>query len=413
MNCPHIDLITPETYRGGAPREMYRWLRQNEPVYWHEDPALGEGFWAVTRQRELDYVSKNPALFSSRERTCFYEDPESEELLELMRLLLINMDPPDHVKYRRIVRNAFTPRAVDSYEPRFRELAREIVGRVLPRGECEFVSDIAAELPLVAICELMGIPVEDRYEFFNWTNIMLGADDPELTISAEDGSLAMLSVFEYGRKLAELHRQQPRNNIVGALLDGVVEGEHLTEDEFCNFFLLLVVAGNETTRTVTSHGMRLLMEQPEAFQLLVDEPERVPDAIEEMLRYNTAVIHFRRTATQDVELGGKQIRKGQKVVLFYQAASSDEAHFEDPDVFDITRPRREDVHNQHRAFGIGQHFCLGSHLARLELRCIFDEIVAHLRNPQLNGEINWLRSNFINGIKSMPIRFEVAQPASG
>lgn len=406
--CPHIDLISPETYRGGAPHEMYSWLRHNEPVYWHEDPALGEGFWAITRQKELDYVSKNPLLFSSWQRTCFYEDPENEDMLNLMRMLLINMDPPDHVKYRRIVRNAFTPRAVDSYEPRFRQLAREIVGKVLPRGECEFVEEVAAELPLVAICELMGIPIEDRHDFFSWTNIMLGADDPELTISEQDGQMAMLSVFEYGRKLADLHRREPRNNIVGALLDGVVEGEHLSEDEFCNFFLLLIVAGNETTRTVTSNGMRLLMEHPDAYQKLVEDPSLVPDAIEEMLRYNAAVVHFRRTATEDIELGGKLIRKGQKVVLFYQSASADEEHFSNPDVFDITRPSREDVRNQHRAFGIGQHFCLGSHLARLELRCIFDEIVAHMRNPRLNGEINWLRSNFINGIKSMPIKFEVA-----
>lgn len=404
--CPHIDLISPESYRGGAPREMYRWLRSNEPVYWHEDPAVGEGFWAITRQQELDFVSKNPQLFSSWKRTCFYQDPENEGMLELMRMLLINMDPPDHVKYRRIVRNAFTPKAVDSYEPRFRELARGIVDRVLPQGRCEFVEDISAELPLVAICELMGIPIEDRHEFFGWTNIMLGADDPELTVSEQDGQMAMLSVFEYGRKLAELHRREPRNNIVGALLDGIVEGEHLTDDEFCNFFLLLIVAGNETTRTVTSHGMRLLIEHPEEYRKLVEDPSLVPDAIEEILRYNTAVVHFRRTAMEDLELGGKSIRQGQKVVLFYQSASSDESNFADPDHFDITRPHREDVRNQHRAFGIGEHFCLGSHLARLELRCIFDEIVARIRNPRMDGDINWLRSSFINGIKRMPIKFD-------
>lgn len=406
--CPHIDLIAPESYRGGAPREMYRWLRLNEPVYWHEDPALGEGFWAVTRQKELDYVSKNPQLYSSAAKTCFYKDAADEGTLEMMRLLLINMDPPIHVKYRRIVRNAFTPKAVDSYEPRFRELAAEILDRVEAQGECEFIEDVSAELPLVAICELMGIPVEDRQEFFGWTNIMLGADDPELTTSEQDGQMAMLSVFEYGRKLAALHRKEPRNNIVGALLDGVVEGEHLTDDEFCNFFLLLVVAGNETTRTVTSQGMRLLIEHPQEYQKLVEDPSLVPEAIEEFLRYNTAVVHFRRTAMADMELGGKQIRKGDKVVLFYQSASADEANFEDPDVFDVTRGRREDVRNQHRAFGIGEHFCLGSHLARLELLCIFEEIVKRWRNPRLNGEINWLRSSFINGIKSMPVKFDVA-----
>lgn len=405
--CPYIDLAAPESFKGGAPREMYRWLRQNAPVYWHEDPVQG-GFWAVTRQKELDYVSKNPQLFSSWQKTCFYADPEDDVTLDLMRLLLINMDPPDHVKYRRIVRNAFTPKAVDSYEPRFRQLAREIVDRIIDRGECEFVADVAAELPLIAICELMGIPLEDRHEFFHWTNIMLGADDPEVTTTQEEGQLAMLNVFEYGRKLAALHRESPRDTIVGALLSGVVEGEHLTEDEFCNFFLLLIVAGNETTRTVTSQGMRLLMEHPEEYQKLVEDPSLVPHAIEEFLRYNTAVVQFRRTATADVELDGQTIKQGDKVVLFYQSASADESHFSDPDQFDVTRGLREDVRNQHRAFGIGEHFCLGSHLARLELRCIFDELVARIRNPRLNGEINWLRSNFINGIKTMPIKFESA-----
>ncbi len=405
--CPHIDLVSPETYRGGAPREMYRWLRANKPVYWHEDPAMPEGFWAITRQQELDFVSKNPQLFSSREKTCFYHDSDPA-IMDMMRQFLINMDPPDHVKSRRIIRNAFTPKTVDSYEQRFRQVAREIVDRIIDRGECEFVADVAAELPLIAICELVGIPTEDRHQFFEWTNIMLGADDPELTTTEEEGQMAMFQMFEYGRKLAALHRESPRDNIVGMLLDGEVAGEHLTEDEFCVFFLLLVVAGNETTRTVTSQGMRLLMEHPEEYQRLVDDPSLVSHAIEEMLRYNTAVVYFRRTAMSDVELAGQQIRKGDKIMLFYQSASADEANFRDPDIFDVTRPLREDVRNNHRAFGIGEHFCLGSHLARLELQCIFDEIVARIRNPRLNGEINWLRSSFINGIKAMPIRFDRA-----
>lgn len=405
--CP-IDLIDPETFRGGAPRQMYRELRLHHPVYKHPDPEDEKGyFWAITRQKELDYVSKNPRLFSSHAKTCFYRTPPGPEL-DLTRMLLINMDPPEHVKYRRIIRNAFTPRTVDSYEPRFREIIKEVFDRVVPKGRCEFISEVACELPLMAICELVGVPTEDRRKFFEWTNIMIGADDPELSTAPEDGQNAAANVYMYADRLMELHRENPTNPIIAALLDGVVEGEHLSEDEFRQFILLLIVAGNETTRTVTSQGMRLLIEHPEQFQMLVDNPSLIPDAIEEMLRYNTAVIHFRRTAMDDVELEGEHISKGDKVMMFYQAASADEAVFDDPDTFDITRGQREDVRNGHRAFGIGEHFCLGSHLARLELLVTFEELVKRIRNPRLDGEMRWLRSNFIHGIKEMPIAFDPA-----
>jgi len=405
--CPHIDLTAPETYLGDMPREVFSYLRNEQPVYWHEDPAQGVGFWAVTRHRDLDFVSKNPQLFSSAEKSCLLQESDAERLA-LLRLQIISMDPPDHLKYRRLVRHAFTPKKVDSYEPRFREIAREIVSTAVQGGKCEFVEDIACELPLIAICELMGVPIEKRKRLFELTNIMLGMDDPELTTTEEDGTLAMMEMFFMAQELAEQHRSNPREGIVSVLLDGTVEDEPLTDEEFCHFFLLLIVAGNETTRTVTSHGMRLLMAHPEQYRQLVDKPDLLEGAIEEFLRYNPAVIAFRRTAMEDVEVGGQLIRKGDKIQLYYPAASSDEDVFDDADLFDITRAQREDVKNQHRAFGIGEHFCLGSHLARLELKVIFQEILKRIRSPRLDGEINWLRSNFIHGIKSMPIAFDVA-----
>jgi cholest-4-en-3-one 26-monooxygenase len=328
--------------------------------------------------------------------------------LELMRTQLINMDPPQHLRFRRLVRTAFTPRAVDSYEERFKAVARDIVDRAVEGGRCEFVEDIAAELPLIAICELMGVPLDRRKRLFELTNIMLGMDDPEVTTSEEDGHNAMLEMFMVAMEIAQLHKVEPQNDIVNVLLTGTVDDEPLTEEEFCNFFLMLMIAGNETTRTITSHGMRLLMERPEQYRQLVEDPSLVEDAIEEFLRYNPAVIAFRRTAMADCEIGGQPVRKGDRVQMYYGAASADEAVFSEPDVFDITRNRREDVRNEHRAFGIGQHFCLGSHLARLELKVIFEEIVRRIRNPRVDGEINWLRSNFINGIKRMPIAFDVA-----
>ena len=211
----------------------------------------------------------------------------------------------------------------------------------------------------------------------------------------------------YGQKLRELVEECPMDNLASALYHGKVDGESLNPLQYNYFFLILMVAGNETTRTLTSNGMRLLMEHPQQYQQLVDNPELLEGAIEEFLRYDPAVIAFRRTAMKDVEVGGQLIRKGDKIEMFYAAANADEAVFSDGDTFDITRAQREDVKNNHRAFGVGEHFCMGSHLARLELKVIFEEILLHIRNPRLTGEINWLRSNFIHGIKKMPIEFDV------
>lgn len=407
--CPHFDLTDPDTYQGGLPREVFGYLRREAPVYWHEDPAQGVGFWVITRQKELDFVSKNPQLFSSAERSCLLNEMEGDQLA-MVQTQLINMDPPRHLGYRRLVRAAFTPRMMDSYEARFREVAQGLVDRAVEGGRCEFVQDLAVDLPLVAICEIMGVPLDRRQRLCELTNTMLGMDDPELSTSEEDGLNAAMEMFMMAMEMAAEHRARPGTDVVDVLLNGTVEDEPLSDEDFCNFFLLLIVAGNETTRTVTSHGMRLLMEHPEQYQALVDDPSLVADAVEEFLRFNPAVIAFRRTAMEDVELGGQQIRKGDKIQMYYGAASSDEAVFSHPDRFDITRNRREDVRNEHRAFGIGQHFCLGSHLARLELRIIFEEITRRIRNPRLDGEISWLRSNFISGIKSMPIVFEVVDP---
>ena len=404
--CPHFDLTSPETYDGGMPREAYSYLRNQAPVYWHEDPEQGLGFWAVTRHRDLDFISKNPRLFSSEEKSCLLHESD-EERLGLMRLQMINMDPPKHLKYRRLVRNAFTPKKVDSYEERFRAIARDILDRALQGGQCEFVEDVASELPLIAICELMGVPLENRRRLFELTNIMIGMDDPELTTTEEDGTNAMIEMFMMAQALAADHRENPKDDIVNVLLNGTVEDEPLTDEEFCHFFLLLIVAGNETTRTVTTHGMRLLLEHDQ-YASLQQRPELLDGAIEEFLRYNPAVIAFRRTAMQDVEVNGQLIKKGDKIQLYYGAASADEDFFSNPDAFDITRAEREDVKNNHRAFGIGEHFCMGSHLARLELKVIFEEILKRINNPRFNGDINWLRSNFINGIKSMPISFDAA-----
>lgn len=404
--CPyHFDLMNPESYAEGVPFDDLKTLRSEHPVAKHEDSTYGVDFWAITKREDLDYVSKNPKLFSAWQNSVIPEE-FSEEDLHGVRYLVINMDPPNHVRYRRIVRNAFTPRAVDSYEQRFREIAKGIVDRVASRGECEFVTEVTAELPVVAICELMGIPLEDRAQFSEYVNTMV-ADDQA---SPDERAMASAMVFEYAMKMAAAYQENPKDDLVGALLQGLGDGEKLTEEEFCYFFLILIVGGIETTRTVTGQGMRLLIEHPDQLQKLVDDPSLIPGAIEEMLRFNTAFITMRRTATEDVQVNGSEIKAGDKVLMFYHSANRDEEVFEDADVFDVARAQRvPTLYREHRAFGVGQHQCLGAHLARLELKVLFEEIVPRMRNPKFARNVSFLPSFFINGIKEMNITFDVEE----
>ncbi len=405
--CPFSNLLDPDTYAEGMPYQMLKEVRDAGPVVRMEDPITGVPYWVVTQREELDYISKNPTLFSSAARSAFPMEMD-ESSVEMQQNTIINMDPPQHQKVRRIVRNAFTPKRVESYEPKFREHAKRIVDAVASRGECEFVEEVAAELPLIAILELLGVPLEDRKKFFDWTNTMIFADDPDMSISEEEGQLAAIEVIGYAMQLAAQHRESPMDNITGALLDAELNGQPVSEDMFGWMFILILVGGNESTRTVIAQGMRLLMEHPDQLQYLVDNPDKIPNACEEILRYNTAFISMRRTATEDLELGGQQIRKGDKVLLHYHAINHDEKVFgEDAMDFDVTRAERmPDLYNQLRSFGIGQHFCIGTHLARLELRIMFEEIIPRLRNPRLLEEPKFVRSFFVNAMKEMRIGFD-------
>lgn len=405
--CPFANLLDPDTYAHGMPYQMLKDMRETGPVLRMEDPLSGVPYWVVTRIAELDYVSKNPALFSSAEKSAFPMEAD-ESMVEMHQNTIINMDPPRHQKVRRVVRNAFTPKRVESYEPKFREHARKIVDNVIARGECEFVEEVAAELPLIAILELLGVPLEDRKKFFDWTNTMIFADDPDMITSEEEGMLASLEVIQYAMTIAARHREEPMDNITGALLDAEIDGEPMSEDMFAWMFILILVGGNESTRTVIAQGMRLLMENPDQLQYLVDNPDKIGDACEEILRYNTAFISMRRTAMEDLELGGQQISKGDKIILHYHMVNHDEHVFgEDAMTFDVRRAERmPDLYNQLRSFGFGQHFCIGSHLARLELRIMMEEIITRLRNPQFDGEPKFARSLFVNAMKEMKITFD-------
>ncbi|MBT4519479.1 MAG: cytochrome P450 [Halieaceae bacterium] len=406
--CPFINAVDPETYAQGMPYDELKKIRDDGPVHYMEDPTMGIPYWLITGREEIDFISKRPLIFSSAARSALVEEFSEEDMENIQRKMTINMDPPEQLKSRKIVRAKFTPSVVASYEPRFRELAKEIVDAVASRGECEFVEEVAAELPLLAILELCNIPPEDRKDFFTWTNTMMFSQDPEMAAGQSEAEEASLHVIAYAMKLMAEHRETPKDNIIGALLDGNGKDQGLDDDEFCWFFLMLISAGNESTRTVTSHGMRLLMDHPDQLQYLVDNPDKIANACEEVLRYNTAFILMRRTAMEDVEVAGNMIKAGDKIVMHYHTVNQDEAIFGDDAMeFDVKRAERmPDLYNQHRAFGIGQHFCLGTHLARLELRVMFEEIIPRLRNPKRLEEVAYTRSNLVNGIKHMHITFD-------
>ena len=408
--CPQFDLLNPRTYESGVPFDQLQTLRNACPVSKQRDTDNDMDYWAITRREDLDYISKNPKIFSSHERLCLIEEMDGE-MLEIQRTQIVHMDPPEHIKHRRIVRNAFTVKAVDALEPFIRERIGEVIDRVVERGECEFVAEVAAEVPLLVVCELMGIPPEERGVFGDHVNVMLEGLDPTTGISEEQQMASMMAIFDQANKLAAQHKEDPRDNLIAKLIDGEVDGEGLSEMEFCTFFLLLIVGGIETTRTSTSQGMRLLMQHPKQYKWLQENPEGVNGAVEEILRFNPAFMHMRRTAMEDVELNGMPIKKGDKVVLMYDAVNHDEAVFGDSaEEFNIRRIEdMPELRNEHRTFGVGQHFCLGSHLARKEMNIVFEEIVKRINNPQFAELPRHLQSNFISGIREMHVTFDKAQ----
>jgi cholest-4-en-3-one 26-monooxygenase len=310
------------------------------------------------------------------------------------------MDPPQHVKFRRMVQRAFTPRAVEAMRGHVRDIARGIVDQIAEKGECEFVQDVAAELPLQVICEMMGVPHADRHHIFELSNRLIGFDDPEYQSSPEDAEIAAAQIFGYAMQMAQERRRNPGDDLTSRLLASEIDGHGLSELEYSSFFMLLAIAGNETTRTVTSWGMHTLMEHPGEREKVLRSPGLLESAIEEILRFAPAVHHFRRTATADTEIRGQRIRKGDKVVMWYPSANRDEAVFTAPARFDVTRSP-----NNHLAFGIGEHFCLGSHLARLELQELFRELLTRLPDMQPTAPPRRLRSNFVNGCKELRVRF--------
>jgi len=396
---PEIDLANPDHFVAGTPHHWFRKLRAEAPVYFHPEPDGGPGFWCITKYEDLRLISRNPKVFSSWLGGTNIPD-QPEEGLAGLRAIMLNMDPPQHVKFRRTVQRSFTPKLIESMRPHVCELAKRIVDGVAHKGECEFVEDLAAELPLQVICEMMGVPQEDRRHIFELSNRLIGFDDPEYQTSQEDAMRASTEMFVYAMQLAAKRLAKPGDDLVTRLLTSEVDGHKLSELEFSSFFLLLAIAGNETTRTVTCWGMHSLITHPDQREKLLRNPALLESAVEEILRYAPAVHYFRRTVTEDTEIRGQHIRKGEKVAMWYPSANRDEDVFRDADRFDVTRHP-----NDHLAFGIGEHFCIGASLARMELRVIFKEILTRLPDMELAAPPRRLRSNFVNGCKEMRVQF--------
>ena len=405
-----FDFTDPDTNLAGVPHEEFAALRRSCPIFWVEQPenaragmseASGSGYWAVTKHADVLAVSKNSKVFSSRENGVIIRNPETatRESIEMTQVVIINQDAPEHTQLRSIISRGFTPRAIGALEEGLEIVARRIVADAVATGGGNFVDQIASQFPLEVIGDMLGIPAEDRRKIFDWTNQMTGAEDADLAREDNDPEAAAAEVLMYSMGLSADRKANPRDDIVTKLVSADVYGRGLTDDEFGFFVIALAVAGNETTRNATTHGMKAFFDNPDQWALWVKE--RPATMVDEVIRWATPVTSFQRTALEDIELGGVQIKAGQRVGLFYASANHDEDVFTDPHVFDITRDP-----NPHLAFGgHGAHYCIGANLARTEIRMIFDALADLAPNITSTGSEKRLRSGWLNGIKELPVRY--------
>ena len=395
IDLSNIDLLA-NTWSREAPHDQFDLLRKSAPVFWHDEPN-GSGFWAITKHADVKKISRDPRTFSSALGSTFIPD-QDEETLMMLRLSVLNMDDPQHTRYRNIVAKGFTPRVIAKLVEDTNARAARVVDEVASRGECEFVNDIASKVPIQTICTMLGLDDELWPRMVELTNMMISGLDAE---GQGAGQIAAMEVYALCDQMAAARRAEPRDDIMTALVNAEVDGERLDDGELNMFFITLIVAGNETTRNLINHSMLALIDNPgEADRLRADE-SLWPTAVEEMLRYGTSIANFRRTATTDVELRGTQIKAGDKVVMYYASANRDEEVFADPHRFDVSRRP-----NDHVTFGGGGvHFCLGASLAKAQIRATMHEVVQRLGNPQLAAPITRLKSDFVNGVTHMPITF--------
>jgi cholest-4-en-3-one 26-monooxygenase len=404
--CPvdHVNLLDPDTFSDGVPLDFFARMRSEAPVYWHEQPGRSNnGFWVVSRYEDILEVSRVPEVFSTAAEGVFLstgENVDQSDADATVGMLPINMDAPEHTAYRNIVQRAFTPRTIRNLEPRLEEFTHEIIDRALAKGEGDFVKDVAAELPLLAICELLGVSPGDRDAMFDLSNRLIGFDDPEFRTSPEDAIVASTEMYMYADALAAARTECPADDVVTKLLQATVDGEALSKEQFDIFFLLLMVAGNETTRNAITHGMLAFFDNPDQWELFKAE-RPLHTAAEEIIRWAAPVIQFQRTALADHVLSGQQIKAGERVVIYYPSGNHDSTALPNADTFDITRQE-----NEHVSFGGGgPHFCLGAPLARAEVRIMFNALADRIPDITQIGPPRYLRSMFINGIKELPVRY--------
>ena len=404
LDATTIDLVSSERYeREGYPHRDWAWLRAHDPLHWYERPGV-DPFWAVTKLADVVEVSRQPAVFQNAPRMAVFEHdlpppPEGESRH------LLNMDPPDHGRFRNVTSRRFTPRAVEGWAAKVERITHDVLDDAARSGGGDFVADVSARITIAVIAEMLGVPRVDWGLLFRWTNEAIAPHDPEYQhgkTPEETLDQARTELFEYFLHLANARRAAPTDDIVSVVANGTVEGEALPPVELLSYYLLLVVAGNETTRNAMTGGLLAFLEHPDQWELLRRDAALVAPAVEEVVRWTTPVIQFARTANRDYQLRGKTIRAGQSLCLFYPSANRDEEVFEAPDDFRIDLDR-----SRHVAFGIGEHVCLGAHLARLELRTAFAALRERLDRCEIAGPLARARSSFVGGIKRAPMRWRI------
>ncbi|MFP6803282.1 MAG: cytochrome P450 [Pseudomonadales bacterium] len=398
--------------------DIFTRMRREEPVAWCPEPWGGPGFWSVTKYDDIQFVSKNPGQFSSDGKLGGITLPSDEMIRNRMKedgieivegeaaegnlfqsgTSMIMMDPPHHVQNRRVVAPGFTPQKLDDLTPRIQERAREILCNIEGKDEVEFISSVAAELPIQMLAELFGIDQELRHKLFEWSNIIIGGDDPDIVVSPEQVRTAIMELVTFGMEQYEQRKEKPGNDLISMLVHTKVNGQPVDLGDYLSTLLLLVVAGNETTRNSISGGILALSENPEEKRKLLEDPSLIPAAVDEIIRWVHPVIYMRRTATEDTMIGEQAVKKGDKLALWYMSGNRDEDKWEDPFEFNVSRQG-----TRHLSFGYGQHLCIGWRLAEIQLRVLLEELLIRYPNIAVKGEVNRMKTNFLNSIKSMQV----------
>jgi cholest-4-en-3-one 26-monooxygenase len=398
-----IDIISPEHYaQHGYPHAEWRYLRRHAPVFWYDGRANVDPFWAITKHSDIIELSKQPEIFQNAPRLAVFPKEIAEP--ERPARHLLNMDPPDHGRYRNVAAKQFTPRTVKELAPHVEEMTREVLDAAAEKDEGDFVRDISAPITIGVIADMLGVPQADRALLFRWTNEVIAPNDPEFQTGTASETLerARLELFGYFKAMSDERRKMPTRDIVSAVANATVNGQRLPDFELLSYYLLLVAAGNETTRNAMTGGMLAFIEHPAEWQKLRRDAGLLDSAVEEIVRWTAPVIQFCRTATRDYALRGQTIRTGQSACLFYPSACRDEDVFPDGDVFRIDR-----TPNDHIGFGRGEHVCLGAHLARLELRTALAHLRERLEQIELAGPHERVLSSFVGGIKRAPMRWKI------